>query len=240
MTAFRRLDIPTGGSAYDRASRCQVRSFTLTREQFERLQAETPALIVEEGGGILVLRPFVEEHYLHYAFPDRDSFRRLFAPLLERALKAVDRQSYAGEIVLYYRDQPNRPFVEPVLLGCAFGLKGEWMEMALAEVPPVEPRLPRGFAIRPWREADLPQIIEVNTEAFGPGLSKIEAARRYVSDADALLVMESMAERQVVGFVRLVAQRPATGLIDDVAVRPAYQRRGLGEAMMGRALAWCR
>ncbi len=241
MTAFRRLQVPAGGSAYDRASRCLLRTFTLTRDEFDCVQGENPGLIVEQDDGVLVLQPFAEEHRLHYAFPDRDSFRRLFAPLLERALAAVDRRSYPGGVYLYYRDHPNRPFVEPVLLGCAFQLIEEWVEMTLAEVPAVEPALPEGFAIRPLTEADLPEFIEVNTEAFGPGLSTVEGARRYVSRADTFHhVVESEADGRVVGFLRLVVQRPATGLIDDIGVRPAYQRRGLGEALMRWALAWCR
>lgn len=240
MATFRRLEVPAGGSPYDRASRCLLRSFTLTRQEFERVQSEWPGLIVEEGGGLLVLQPFAEEHRLHYAFPDRDSFRRLFVPLLKRALEAVDRRSYPSGIYLYYRDHPNRPFVEPLLLGCAFEPIEEWLEMTLAAVPEIEPRFPKGFAIRPCTEADLPQVIEVGNEAFGPGLSTLEGAHRYVSGADAFQVVESEADRRVAGFLRLVAQRPTTGLIDDIVVRSAYQRRGLGEALMRWALAWCR
>src|SRR3990170_4901895 len=240
MTTFRRLEVPACGSPYDRSSRCLLRSFALAREEFARVQSESPGLMVEDGGALLVLQPFAEEHRLHYAFPDRDSFRLLFAPLLDRALEAADRRAYPGDIYLYYRDHPNRPFVEPVLRGCAFELMEEWMEMTLAGAPETKPRFPRGFAIRPCSEADLPQVIEVNEEAFGPGLSSLEAARRYVAEADAFQVVESRTQGRVVGFLRLLAQGLATGLIDDIAVRPAYQRRGLGEAMMRWALAWCR
>lgn len=240
MATFRRLEVPAGSSPYDRASRCLVRALTLTREEFERVQAESPGLIAEEDGGMLVLQPIAEEHRLHFAFPDRDSFRRLFAPLLERVLKAADRRSYPGGVYLYYGDHPNRPFVEPVLLGCAFEPIEEWVEMNLASVPKTQPRFPRGFAVRPCTEADLPQVIEVNNEAFGTGLSTVEGAGRYVAGADAFQVVESQADGRVVGFLRLVVQRPSACLIDDVAVRPACQGRGLGEAMMRWALGWCR
>src|SRR3972149_296955 len=169
MTAYRRLDLSAGGSLYDRASRCLLRSFTRAREELDRVRAEFPGLVVEEGGGLLVLRPFAAEHHIHYAFPDHDSFRRLFAPLLERALQSADRQSYPGGILLYYRDHPNRPFVEPVLFSCAFQPIEEWMEMTLAEAPAAEPPLPAGFVIRACTEADIPQIKEGNDEAFGPG-----------------------------------------------------------------------
>ena len=131
-----------------------------------------------------------------------------------------------------------------MLKGCAFELTHEWMEMNLFELPesgPPSPQVAPGYLLRPATEADLPQYIELDRQAFSaPRPMSLAAAREKLATVSLFQVLVSEADGRLAGFLSLLRWPQATGAVDDIAVRPDLQGRGLGEAMMRWALAWFR
>ncbi len=68
----------------------------------------------------------------------------------------------------------------------------------------------------------------------------LAAAREKLATASLFQVLVSEADGRLAGFFSLLRWPQATGAVDDIAVRPDLQGRGLGEAMMRWALAWFR
>ena len=247
MKGMRRLEAPAATSLFDRIQRSPLRNLDprFTPEaDVERLHKEHPELVAAEEIGIMLLKPLGDWLWLVYGFKDADSLRQGFPLLLERLVKGLDAARWPGGIYLRFADHPNRPFVEPVLTGCAFELSHEWMEMDLFELPErdsVSARVAPGYLLRPATEDDLPQYIELDRQAFGaPRPMSLAAAREKLATASLLQVLVSEADGRVAGFLSLLRWPQATGAVDDIAVRPDLQGRGLGEAMMRWALAWFR
>ena len=245
MKQFRRLEIPERGGLYERAQRSLLRSFWLTREACERLERERPQLVVAEDGGIVVGQPSGRQLALHYAFPDADAMRQRFPEMLERLLQGIDRAVFSEGVVVRFADHPNRPYVEPVLLGCAFQVLREWLEMVLAELP--EGDLPadeflEGIALRPIAADDYEEVATLDNAAFGDGehIMAHGGVAQMVEDAAEFRVAERRQDGRLVGYLHLLVQPERSGEVAHVAVHPDFQRRGLGEAMMRWALAWFR
>jgi ribosomal-protein-alanine N-acetyltransferase len=254
MKGMRRLEAPAAASLFQRIQRSPLRNLDarFTPEMdVARLERERPELVAAEEKGIILLKPWGDWLWLVYGFADRDALRQRFRPLLERLLKGLDaaclprRQARWPEgIRLRFTDHPSRPFVEPVLAGCAFELIDEWMEMNLFELPeagPPSPQVAPGYFLRPATEDDLPEYIELDRQAFGaPRPMSLEAAREKLASVSLFQVLVSEADGRLAGFLSLLRWPQATGAVDDIAVRPELQGRGLGEAMMRWALAWFR
>jgi ribosomal-protein-alanine N-acetyltransferase len=254
MKGMRRLEAPAAASLFQRIQRSPLRNLDarFTPEtDVARLEREHPELVAAEEKGIILLKPWGDWLWLVYGFADRDALRQRFQPLLERLLKGLDaaclprRQARWPEgIRLRFTDHPSRPFVEPVLAGCAFELIDEWMEMNLFELPeagPPSPQVAPGYFLRPATEDDLPEYIELDRQAFGaPRPMSLEAAREKLASVSLFQVLVSEADGRLAGFLSLLRWPQATGAVDDIAVRPELQGRGLGEAMMRWALAWFR
>jgi ribosomal protein S18 acetylase RimI-like enzyme len=242
---FRRLEVPSKGDLYDRAQGSLLRSFWLSREECERLERERPELIVSEERGILVGGPEGRRLRLHYAFPHRDDVRQLFPEMLDRLLRQVDKDSAPGGLVIRFTDHPNRPYVEPVLLGCAFELWREWMEMVLADLPDEPPppdELLEGVVLRPIAAADYDEVAILDKAAFGDRdhLAEHGGVARMVEDAAQFRVAEQRPDGRLAGYLKLLLGPERTGEVPHVVVHPEFQRRGLGEAMMRWAAAWFR
>jgi ribosomal protein S18 acetylase RimI-like enzyme len=247
MKNVRRLEAPAAASLFQRIQRSPLRNLDprFTPEaDVARLERERPELVAAEEKAVMLLRPWGDWLWLTYGFADRDALRQRFQPLLERLLKGLDVARWPQGIYLRFTDHPNRPFVEPVLTGCAFELIDEWMEMNLFELPeagPPSPRVAPGYFLRPVTEDDLPEYIELDRQAFrAPRPMSLEAAREKLASVSLFQVLVSEGDGRLVGFFTLLRWPQATGAFDDVAVRPDQQGRGLGEAMMRWALAWFR
>jgi ribosomal-protein-alanine N-acetyltransferase len=261
MKGMRRLEAPAATSLFERIQRSPLRNLDprFTPEtDVARLEQEHPELVAAEEKGVMLLKPWGDWLWLVYGFADRDALRQRFQPLLERLVKGLDAARLPGGqarlpdgqarwpdgIRVRFTDHPNRPFVEPVLVGCAFELIDEWMEMDLFELPeagPPSPQVAAGYFLRSATESDLPEYVELDRQAFGaPRPMSLEAARERLASATLFQVLVSEADGRLAGFLSLLRWPQATGAVDDIAVRPDLQRRGLGEAMMRWALAWFR
>jgi ribosomal-protein-alanine N-acetyltransferase len=247
MKGVRRLEAPAAAGLFQRIQRSPLRNldprFT-SEADVERLQEEHPGLVAAEEKGAILLKPWGDWLWLTYGFDDPDALRQRFQPLFEQIVKRLDSARWPGAILLRFTDHPNRPFVEPVLTGCAFELTYEWMEMNLFELPesvPPSSRVAPGYLLRPAAEADLPQYIELDRQAFGaPRPMSLAAAREKLATVSLFQVLVSEADGRLAGFLSLLRWPQATGAVDDIAVRRDLQGRGLGEAMMRWALAWFR
>jgi ribosomal-protein-alanine N-acetyltransferase len=261
MKGMRRLEAPAATGLFQRIQRSPLRNldprFT-SEEDVERLQKEHPELVAAEEKGVMLLKPWGDWLWLVYGFADRDALRQRFQPLLERLVRELDAARLPGPPVrqaggparwpdgirVRFSDHPNRPFIEPVLTGCAFELRHEWMEMNLFELPEggsPSPRVAPGYFLRPATEGDLPEYIELDRQAFGaPRPMSLAAAREKLASVSLFQVLVSEDDGRLAGFLSLLRWPQATGAVDDIAVRTDLQRRGLGEAMMRWTLAWFR
>jgi len=247
MKGMRRLEAPAATSLFQRIQRSPLRNLDprFTGEaDVERVQKEHPGLVAAEEKGVILLKPWGDWLWLTYGFADSDALRQRFQPLFERLVKGMDAARWPGGIYLRFTDHPNRPFIEPVLTGCAFELRHEWMEMnllELSEAGPPAPQVAPGYLLRPATEDDLPEYIELDRQAFGaPRPMSLAAAREKLATTSLFQMLVSEDDGQLAGLLCLLRWPQATGAVDDIAVRPDLQRRGLGEAMMRWALAWFR
>jgi ribosomal-protein-alanine N-acetyltransferase len=247
MREMRRLEAPAAAGLFQRMQRSPLRNLDLRftpEADVARLEREHPKLVAAEEKGVMLLKPWGDWLWLTYGFADRDALRQRFQPLLKRLVKGLDASRWPDGIRVRFTDHPNRPFIEPVLTGCAFELIYEWMEMDLLELPEAglpSPRVAPGCVLRAATENDLPQYVELDRQAFGASRAmSLEAAREKLAGVALFQVLVSEADGRLAGFFTLLRWPQATGAFDDVAVRPDLQRRGLGEAMMRWALAWFR
>lgn len=247
MKGVRRLEAPAAASLFQRIQRSPLRNldprFT-SEADVERLQEEHSGLVAAEEKGGILLKPWGDWLWLTYGFADQDALRQRFQPLFEQIVKRLDSARWPGAILLRFTDHPNRPFVEPVLTGCAFELTYEWMEMNLFELPDngsPSSRVAPGYLLRPAAEDDLLEYIELDRRAFSaPRPMSLAAAREKLATVSLFQVLVSEADGRLAGFLSLLRWPQATGAVNDIAVRPDLQGRGLGEAMMRWALAWFR
>jgi len=252
MKGMRRLEAPAATSLFERIQRSPLRNldprFTPGAD-VARLEKEHPELVAAEEKGVILLKPWGDWLWLVYGFADRDALRQRFQPLLERLVKGLDATRWPDGIRVRFTDHPNRPFIEPVLTGCAFVIEHEWMEMDLLELPEAGPPSPQadarrvapGYFLRLATESDLPEYVELDRQAFGaPRPMSLRAARERLATWALFQVLVSEADGRLAGFLSLLRWPQATGAVDDIAVRPDLQGRGLGEAMLRWALAWFR
>lgn len=102
------------------------------------------------------------------------------------------------------------------------------------------------FQIREGREADAPAICVLNREALGYDypLENTEKKLRAIlkSEADRIFVAE--AENTVIGYVHAcdyeVLYAPHMKNIMGIAVRRAYQRQGIGKALLEQVEIWAK
>jgi ribosomal protein S18 acetylase RimI-like enzyme len=242
MKRLKRLDIDAGASVYERARRAPLRHFALEERECLEIERDAPERIVAQEGALLVAQAHPHLVELHYAFAGRDAFRRLFPSMLERILRAVEPEQAPLGLRLRLVDRADRPYVEPVLFAQAFEAVREWVEMRLAplpESPAPSDEIAAGYLLRPARGGDAQAVAELGAEAFPTSWLTPEAAQPKLPEATALRILEDTAARTPAGFLHVSVERGSVGHVVDIAIRPDYQRRGLGEAMMRWAIGWC-
>ena len=127
-----------------------------------------------------------------------------------------------------------------------------WIPLELADLPEALRRtqgpLPPGIRLRAVDQAlDLPQVAALYNEAFsheeGEALSPEQLARLVwhpgLSPKAAFLAFDG---ERVVGLGVASAETPGAGTrrgaVELLAVRPDYQQRGIGRALLHALLAW--
>jgi len=111
--------------------------------------------------------------------------------------------------------------------------------------------MPQGLEIREARAEDIPGILQTYREAgIGAGIAfSVEEALAQLermSVGSPVRVYAALLDGRVVGTYELfvmdnMAKRGRrSGVVEDVAVRPEYQGRGVGKAMMQDAMERCR
>ncbi len=239
MKETRRLEVGQKGSPVERLRKSPVRSFAMFEDDWRRLEGGEGHVVASDEGGVVALLPRVDGLSLHYGFTSLEAFRNDFPGLLERVAKAAQDEEVIRRIDLQFADLPNRTFIEPVLSACGFEFREEWFEMVLAEVPSdaAAPRLPRGYCLRPLVEADADAFVRLSEVAYGEPPAPLARVREYIASADSMQGVEAPGGA-VVAALRLVREPSATGYVDDLAVHPDHQNRGIGTVLMHWALAW--
>jgi len=242
MTQMRRLQVPKKGDLFERGRMSPVRSFDIERDEFGRVQRERPELVPASETGLMLLSPKGSRAWLCYGFDSIDALRREFHPMLDSLAGSLKADEAKTGIFLWYTDQPNRPYIEPVLSQCFFALQYEWMEMdlaALPEEPAPSDQVEPGFILRPVAPSEYESIAVIDVAAFADdtwlAADFVETARR----ASEMRVLEERHSGRIAGYVGLVAEG-GTGKVAFLAVQPEFQRRGLGEAMLRWSLHWLR
>ena len=242
MTQMRRLQVPKKGDLFERGRMSPVRSFDIERDEFGRVQRERPELVPASETGLMLLSPKGSRAWLCYGFDSIEALRREFRPMLDSLAGSLKADEATTGIFLWYTDQPNRPYIEPVLSECFFALQYEWMEMdlaALPEEPAPSDQVEPGFILRPVAPSEYESIAVIDVAAFADdtwlAADFVETARR----ASEMRVLEERHSGRIAGYVGLVAEG-GTGKVAFLAVQPEFQRRGLGEAMLRWSLAWFR
>jgi len=95
---------------------------------------------------------------------------------------------------------------------------------------PIEASLLTGISIRPMLQYDLPAVAEADAEAFEPLWQNSLPALEYAYP-QAVLATVAEAEGQVVGY-QLSTRNPLGAHLARLAVRPVWQGRGLGYALI--------
>lgn len=239
MKQLKRLDV-TPRDPYKRALKQHLRHVALSAEAFVELQRTHPDHVLVEDDGLLIAQPYQGMIGLQYAFPNSDSFVRLFADMFARLLPALKLDEAPMGIRLRLTDATSRPYVDPILDAHAFEVARDWLRMELSELPDdVAPddAIADGFVLRDARIEDAEAIAELDAVAFPMSWLTPDVVRDSVEQGPVFRVLEDTAAERVIGFLRLRAEGSTEGYISDITIHPDCQRRGLGEAMMRWALA---
>jgi hypothetical protein len=241
MVQFRRLDPLANASPWQRALKRPVKSFTLTEEQYDRVQQRRPELIISEGESTVVGLPLRDVLEIHYAFPDVAAFRNGFKELFERCTAASSREEAPRGVVVSFRDRPNRGLAEQLFWESTMEEGSHWVEMDWPAAPEIdEPsnELEGGYQVSEASDADREAIASIEAGATGQtrlserGLdSVIENARwlRLVSDQGGKPVAYLSMRREPAGW----------GIIDNAFILPSEEEK-LREPLLRWATAFLR
>lgn len=206
-------------------------------EGFGELCRWPEALVEREGEGTLAALPVGTRLHLYYEFPDLEGLRRHFGPLFDRLEPQLTAIQRYREILLDLDDRPSRQWVEPVLRGRHFLPVGDWAVFAVLASQTPRPQPPGGVTVRPARATDAAGIATVVASAYGDEPLSEEEQHQLLGRSPWTHVAEAGGE--VVGYAQ-AERRPGLGLVGILAVEPAWQRRGVGAALLGAAGTWAR
>ena len=101
--------------------------------------------------------------------------------------------------------------------------------------PPTEDRTT--MVLRPMRPADVARIAEIDRQTFGPGAWPARAFRQELqtNKLARYFVIEAGSGAPLLGYIGLWTVIDEVHVVT-IAVDPAFQRQGLGEALILRAL----
>jgi hypothetical protein len=170
MVQFRRLDPLANASPWQRHIKRAVKSFTLTQEQYARIEEKRPELIVMEGDGVVVGQPLRDFLVMHYAFPEVPEFSDGFKEVFDRCTRASSKQEAPRGAILSFRDRPNRARAETLFWDCALIEAGHWVEVDHLSVPEQDDpgdSIEGGYQLRDATDADRDTVARLEAEVVG-------------------------------------------------------------------------
>ena len=114
--------------------------------------------------------------------------------------------------------------------------QGRLLRFAGPTTRPKNKRGPAGFSVEDRRPTGA-EWVEIITAVGWADSSPLERAAEVVGGAT--YGATAVADGRAVGCLLLMSNRVNQAYFSDVAVRPAWQGRGVGSAMVRAALAWC-
>jgi len=193
--------------------------------------------VFEEGGGMLAFGwVFKRGEDLAegggYVHPSARG-RGLGSELIERSEDWSRRKGYGRiHVIAYGRDDAGHSLAHR--LGYVEVRRYYEMELALDREPSA-PALPQGFRIQRFALEHARSFFDATDEAFRGewGWTPVdyeEWKRRRVDDVDTSLYFSAWEGDELVAAIR--GEVPGDGWIGTLGVRPAWRRRGLGEALL--------
>jgi hypothetical protein len=175
MVQFRRLDPLANAGPWQRHMKRAVKTFTLTQDQYTRIEEKRPKLIVMEDERVVVGQPLRDFLVVHYAFPDVPEFSDNFRRMFDACTFASSREEAPRGAILSFRDRPNRARAVTTFWDCALDEAGHWVEMDHLSVPEQdEPgdSIEGGYQVRDATTADRDIVAKLEAEVVGlPQLS---------------------------------------------------------------------
>lgn len=129
------------------------------------------------------------------------------------------------------------PWTEPLYQAAGFTRTHDVVVLSrpAGALPPLEPAL-AGARVRPAETADLPEIVDADTAAFAaPWQLAPEMVRLATGQAEYVSVVELAG--QIAGY-QLTTPSRAGAHLARLAVRPEWQGRGLGRALVADLIAY--
>jgi hypothetical protein len=241
MVQFRRLDPLANAGPWQRHMKRAVKTFTLTEDQYGRIEEKRPQLIVMEDERVVVGQPVRDFLVVHYAFPDVPEFRENFQRMFDACTYASSQEEAPRGVILNFRDRPNRALAVTIFWDCALEEAGHWVEMDHLSVPEQdEPgdSIEGGYQVRDATEADRDTISKLEAEVVGLSPLSSGGVDSLYEDADWIKLVTTSSGVPV-GCAILRRQPGGWGVIDHVFLLNAV-RDELREAVTRWAIAFLR
>jgi hypothetical protein len=235
MVQFRRLDPLANAGPRQRALKQPVKSFTLTDDQYQRIEERRPQLIVIEGEATAVGRPYRDFLEVHYAFPDVQEFSNRFNDVFDRCTRASSKQEAPRGVVVHFRDRPNRALAVTLFWECALVEGRHWVEMDYLTVPEQdEPgdSIEGGFQIRDATDEDHNTISRLEAEVAGLPPLTVAGVHNLVAESRWLKLVTTSSGVPV-GCIILRTESPGWGIIEDILLLQAVR-----EQLQAPVLRW--
>ncbi|WP_433613599.1 GNAT family N-acetyltransferase [Dactylosporangium sp. CA-139114] len=127
------------------------------------------------------------------------------------------------------------PAVEPALLAAGFAVADRLPLMECGPSDATDQPVPPGFElVTPKTDAEIEAMLAAQHEAFGeepPTPAHVAATRAKAESGQLQLLARELATGETAGGGIAAAVRDGISEVAGIAVRPAYERRGLGAAL---------
>jgi hypothetical protein len=241
MVEFRRLDPLANASPWRRHVKRGVKTFTLTEEQYGRIEEKRPDLIVMDDESVVVGEPLRDFLVVHYAFPDVSEFSTRFKELFDRCAGASSKAEAPRGVILNFRDRPNRARAQQLFWECLLTEAGHWVEIDHLAVPEQDDpgdSIEGGYQVRDATDADRDTVSRLEAEVAGlPPLTPGGVGSLYENSDWIKLVTTSSGVP--VGCIILRREPGGWGIIDHIFLLQAV-RDQLREPVTRWAIAFLR
>ena len=241
MVQFRRLDPLANAGPWQRHVKRAVKSFTLTQDQYTRIEEKRPELIVMESDCVVVGQPLRDFLVMHYAFPEVADFSDGFKILFDRCTFASSRQEAPRGVILSFRDRPNRARAQTTFWDCALVEAGHWVETDHLSVPEQDDpgnEIEGGFQLRDATDTERDTVARLEAEVVGLQPLTAGGVQSLFENSDWIKLVTTSSGVPV-GCVVLRREPGGWGIIDHVFLLQAV-RDQLREPVTRWAIAFLR